>query len=284
MIYVILGMHKSGTTLIAQMLHESGINMGDFNHELGYDEDNKYERHSTQELNRSLLDGYLIPSVSGLVRRWRLPKYDRAGYRKNNDSLALVRYTALKRKLAAERDQRINELVHACDRTHVDWGFKDPRTCLTYPAWKHYLPDHRLIVVYRSYVQLVHRYMKNSQNVPKLFRILHSWTTHNMAILEHLSNSSAPAIILNYERMMNGDEEYQRLATFLDRPLIDSRDPNLYRNRAQAKVGQLAVVKYLLPFLPAQPQQVFQALEEKRADSIAVRAELTADGDQNETR
>jgi hypothetical protein len=84
--------------------------------------------------------------------------------------------------------------------------------------------------------------------------------------------------------MMNGDEEYQRLATFLDRPLIDSRDPNLYRNRAQAKVGQLAVVKYLLPFLPAQPQQVFQALEEKRADSIAVRAELTADGDQNETR
>jgi hypothetical protein len=284
MIYVILGMHKSGTTLIAQMLHESGIDMGDFNHELGYDEDNKYERHSTQELNRSLLDGYLIPSLSGLVRRWGRPEYDRAGYRKNSDSLALVRYKALKRKLVAERDQRINELIQACNHTHADWGFKDPRTCLTYPAWQHCLPDHRLIVVYRSYVQLVHRYLKKSQNFPKLFRILHSWTTHNMAILEHLNCSSAPAIILNYERMMSGDEEYQRLVTFLDRPLIDSRDPNLYRNREQEKVPQLAMVKYLLPFLPAQPQRIFQALEEKRAGSIAVRNKLTADGDINETR
>jgi hypothetical protein len=284
MIYVILGMHKSGTTLVAQMLQESGIDMGEFNPDLGYDDDNKYERHSTQELNRSLLEGYLIPPLSVLLRRWERPQYDRAGYRKNSDSLALVRYKALKNKLEREQDQRIRDIILACDRAHVDWGFKDPRTCLTYPAWKQHLPDHRLIVVYRSYVQLVHRYLKSSRNIPRLFRILHSWTTYNMAILEHLSSSPAPAIILNYERMMQGDEEVQRLAAFLGCPVIDSRDPNLYRNRAQEPDQLLDMVKFLLPFLPAQPQQIFQTLEERRADLTVVKAERTVSGDHDETK
>ncbi len=45
MIYVIFGMHKSGTTLVAEMLHKSGINMGDFDESVSYDIGNQYERN-----------------------------------------------------------------------------------------------------------------------------------------------------------------------------------------------------------------------------------------------
>ena len=43
-IYVVLGMHKSGTTLISQILHHSGVNMGGAEIETSrsYDEGNKY--------------------------------------------------------------------------------------------------------------------------------------------------------------------------------------------------------------------------------------------------
>ena len=62
MIYVVLGMHKSGTTLISETLHESGINMGEFSdiqQGIGYDEGHKYERRETQQINRQILDGVL---------------------------------------------------------------------------------------------------------------------------------------------------------------------------------------------------------------------------------
>jgi len=268
MIVVVLGMHKSGTTLVAQMLHESGIDMGEFDPDLGYDDDNKFERHKAQEINRSLLDGYLIPPIHSVLRRLGSEQYDQAGYRKNSDSLALVRYAALRRRLTDQAEPRIEELVQNCSRTHADWGFKDPRTALTYPAWQRYLPEHRLIVVYRSYTQLVHRYLKGSNNLPKLFRVLHSWTTYNMAVLEHIESTLYPTIILNYERMMDGDEEYQRLVRFLDRPIKDARDPGLYRHRGQSEYPQKNMEKFLHPFLPAQPQEILSALDAKRSKLI----------------
>ena len=86
MIFVILGMHKSGTTLVSQTLHASGINMGDFDSSLTYDTNNKFERHNTQELNRDMLHGYLIPPLDYLLRRPFRSRYDRAGYRRNKDS------------------------------------------------------------------------------------------------------------------------------------------------------------------------------------------------------
>jgi len=55
MIYVILGMHKSGTTLISQILHKSGINMGEFNEDVSYDQGNQHERPAAQKINREIL-------------------------------------------------------------------------------------------------------------------------------------------------------------------------------------------------------------------------------------
>lgn len=264
MIYVVLGMHKSGTTLISQMLHYSGINMGVFDEGLDYTDNNQFERHSTQEINRELLHGTLLPPMDYMLRRNRQPEYNSAGYRRNKDSIAIVRLGALRKKLNNADLQPLLTEIQKLHAAHNDWGYKDPRTCLTYPAWKRVLPDHRIVVVYRHYSQLVNRYRIKKYDLTRLYRVLYSWTLHNRAILSHIEGSAAPAIFISYEDMMHDDGEFERLQHFINHPLMDAREPTLYRNRNK-KVELPAAVRILKPLLPADPDRIYAELGRWRA-------------------
>jgi hypothetical protein len=123
MIYIVLGCHKSGTTLIARTLHESGIAMvGDDDAQGDYDQSGFYERLRWVELNQHIL-GHGDPA---------------------EDHPVPARVFATQR----QREQ-MGRWIACCESRHTDWGFKDPRTCLTYPIWREELPEHHLIGVYR---------------------------------------------------------------------------------------------------------------------------------------
>ena len=56
MIHVVLGMHKSGTTLVSELLHHAGIDMVDAaDPDTSYDHGNKWERDSTKQVNHAIL-------------------------------------------------------------------------------------------------------------------------------------------------------------------------------------------------------------------------------------
>ena len=57
MIYVVLGMHKSGTTLVSQILHHSGVNMGgaDLATVRSSDSGHTYSRAVTRSVPHALL-------------------------------------------------------------------------------------------------------------------------------------------------------------------------------------------------------------------------------------
>lgn len=261
MIYLVLGMHKSGTTLIAQMLHEAGIHMGHFPADLGYDQDNTYERHETQEMNRQLLHNYLLPSLGYLFHRHRQPPVNQAGYRRNQDSTALVRFHRL--QAALQRPENIaplRQLVASCNGRFPHWGFKDPRTCLTYPAWRAALGDHKLIIIFRSYTQLLRHYRVHPANLPLLFRVLYAWTLHNRCLLGYVAQPIAPTLLLSYEAMMQGEGGLQQLAAFVQRPLTDQRNPTLYRHRETA-ASLPPTARILRPFLPGNPETIYQQLQ-----------------------
>jgi hypothetical protein len=269
MIYLVLGMHKSGTTLVAQALHESGINMGEFDESLDYDSSNKYERHTAQEINRAMLDGLLIPPLGYLLRARNRPLYDQAGYRRNKDSLALVRYRAFQRRFRDTEPEEMKALIERLASQHQDWGFKDPRTCLTYPVWRRVLPPHRLVVVYRHFSQLIERYRVTGWNIPRLYHVLYSWTLHNQLVCGFLAETDQPHIVLSYERLMVEHQEYDRLRSFVDADLVDVRDPDLYRRRTGKNEDLFgSLVRMLSPFLPANPRQVYRKLETYRAQAI----------------
>lgn len=265
MIYLVLGMHKSGTTLVSQALHESGINMGEFDDSLDYDSSNKYERHTAQEINRDMMDGLLIPPLGYLVRSWNRPLYDQAGYRRNKDSIALVRYRAFQRRYRTTTPPAMKELIDRLGSEYQHWGFKDPRTCLTYPVWKRVLPEHRLVVVYRHFSQLIKRYRVTRWNLPRLYHVMYSWTLHNMLVCRYLAETDLPFIVLRYERLMEGDQEYQRFRDFIGDELVEVRNQDLYRRRTARSEDMFAsLVGMVSPLLPANPHQIFERLESYR--------------------
>ncbi|HSO26750.1 MAG TPA: hypothetical protein VLS48_01680, partial [Anaerolineales bacterium] len=113
---------------------------------------------------------------------------------------------------------------------------------------------------------LLRRYRVNDYNIPRMYRVLYSWTLHNRAILYYLDAGKTPAIVLSYEKLMDmqSNEEVERLRQFVGRPLTDARDPNLYRHRTRREERLPAAARFLIPFLPADPRQVFTALEQSR--------------------
>jgi hypothetical protein len=207
-IHVVLGMHKSGTTLVSQILHHAGIAMvEEVDEQVGYDQGNQWEREATKQVNHGLL---------GSEGRYSLDARRRG-------ALAMT----------PRRHDRMRAIVAECGRRHADWGFKDPRTCLTYAAWAAVLPEHRITVVYRRPEEAWAHYWASTtgRRRLKVFReFLPCWCEYNAAILEAIRTTSMPWIVVPYTRLMERDEEFRRLESFIGRPLSDRREPAMRRS------------------------------------------------------
>lgn len=249
MIYLVLGMHKSGTTLAAEILHKSGIAMGAECDAGGdYETGNKYERQATQELNKELLQCHQMDSLD------------------IKPPANLTMDDAVCRRMIA--------LIQREQASGADWGFKDPRTCLTYSLWQACLPEHRLIVVYRHPVQVYLHYRHKTsagkfQKVLLTWKILRVWTLYNQQILAFLRQAPADAyLLLNYEHLMGTPQEFERLATFVERPLVDARKPSHFKRSTQTSTFVTFADCTLRLSGATSPLQLFQELERLRTRQI----------------
>lgn len=113
-IVVVLGMHRSGTSAVAHLLHTLGVPMGveflppDENNPLGYWEDT-----TPLGINKGIL-----ANAGG---SWKNPPGRNKLLQLNHKH-----QTAVRAYIERREDERI-------------WGFKDPRTTLTAHLWHHYL-------------------------------------------------------------------------------------------------------------------------------------------------
>lgn len=212
LIFVVLGMHKSGTTLVSQILHHSGIDMGAFDEGVSYDDGNKYERAGPLALNQELL-GAKDDKVLDLARPARLAP-------------------------SGEQRARMRAIVAEASDRYEHWGFKDPRTCLTYGAWAEELPPHRIIAVYRDPAQVWPRFRwagkgRYHTNFRRAYSYLCRWQEHNLEILRHLQQTTNDYVVLSYHDFMTSEREWRRLVDFVGLPLDDRRRPDLYRSRSE---------------------------------------------------
>ncbi len=125
----IAGMHRSGTSMIARLLHECGVYLGSASELVPATPDNEdghWEHLRFLALNIAILArvgaGWDLPPSVPL--RW-----------KDHPSLAPIRSEAA-------------ELV-AGFRGHALWGWKDPRSALTLPLWLELIPDLQVVVCVR---------------------------------------------------------------------------------------------------------------------------------------
>jgi len=208
MIYVILGMHKSGTTLVAKALHESGIAMGEgFRQDAGYSVQ-KYEAKWVRDINDAMLgtarDVFSLKVTSACLE----------GFTLNDDIVA-----------------RMREGIAYYSERFADWGFKDPRSALTYRYWRDVLPPHRIIVVYRDPLSVWRRYSRfirwRAMRSPFLV-----WEDYNGRVLEVVTHAEGGDVLyLCFDRLLSERAEWERLNRFTGRKLVDVCDPKQPANR-----------------------------------------------------
>ncbi|MEM9945614.1 MAG: sulfotransferase [Cyanobacteria bacterium P01_D01_bin.36] len=226
MIYVILGMHKSGTTLISEILHSSGINMVEESiSDYSYDTGVKYERESSRNINHSILQSRGVPSI---------------------EIETLKAYDA-----SHEVIRNMRDIISACSKHHENWGFKDPRTCLTYPLWASQLPKHKIIIIYRSIEEVWQRYLiqksKKSEDsvLDTTKKVFSTWTDYNTRILNIIRTSHSPYLVLDYAQFLKENRGFLQLEDFVGKTLKDKRKIELYRSKPQFSTA-LSLYKNLL--------------------------------------
>jgi len=149
MVVVVLGMHRSGTSLVAGLLHAMGVHMGD--DLLKADENNPhgyYEDCKIVGLNEVIL------TLAGGT--WAEPPEIEAIQTVGKDK----RVADAIAYLVGQRAQR------------DAWGFKDPRTCLTAELWHPSLKDPRYVVVNRTRKAVVKSLMRRAKQAAEKARAL----------------------------------------------------------------------------------------------------------------
>jgi hypothetical protein len=132
---IIIGMHRSGTSLLTQWLYRCGLHVGDElmiangANEQGYFEDMDFVR-----VHENLLRSSALPDT-GLTDK-ALPE------------------------LSSPKKETIIRLLEIKDTGPAPWGWKDPRTCLFLPVYRQLIPHAKYILIYRDYKFCVYSLIK----------------------------------------------------------------------------------------------------------------------------
>ena len=209
---LVLGMHRSGTSLTANWMHEAGISMGDAlleespTNAKGYYEDKEF-----LQFHRDLLaaggQSHLVTQAE------QLPK-------------ANEYFT-----------KRAEYLVRLKSDLHEQWGWKDPRTVLFLPFWQQLIPQAAYLVVYRHYIQTVdsllrrrmvkprgvwmnakqlsasilHRKEIQERQMNQTTTFLQMWVFYNQQLLNFVRrHADAPVYVVEQNKLTEQQEKIER--------------------------------------------------------------------------
>lgn len=158
---VVLGMHRSGTSLVSQTLHTCGVSLGPVPAEQALIECDEvhWEGSTLTWINERLLN-----ACGGT---WDRPPAD-------------IRWSA-------KDAWRARRFLWSFAGARVA-SFKDPRACLTFPLWRSVLPSHSLVVCVRHPFNVARSLA--ARDGLTLDEGLRLWTHYNRALLKHLDGTT----------------------------------------------------------------------------------------------
>ena len=148
----VLGMHRSGTSCLAGSLEQQGLFLGEVNTAAPWNKRGNRESFTIMDLQ-----GDILASSGGSWERppavveWRAEHFERA------------------RAILAE---------HA---GHAVWGFKDPRTLLTFEGWRELVPDIEPVAIFRHPLRVAQSLQ--SRNELPLEAGMALWRTYNERLI-----------------------------------------------------------------------------------------------------
>ena len=255
---VVIGMHRSGTSLVSRILRHLGLNMGSR-------VDSSDESYLFQMLNR-----WALRELPG---SWEFPI---AAAGELDDPAVVEELAAAFGPVVESRWRRLHAGIGPRAEGMDRWGWKDPRTSILLPAWERVFPHMRVVWVMRHGVavadSLVRRRALNRDQQTETLRYkaarlvtaparptrmlhlrsrsfegaLQMWEEYNQVIESHLDATDLTALQVRYETLL---AEPERVITSLSsdlsidaepqrvqhaRHLIDSTRSDAFRGRPEA--------------------------------------------------
>lgn len=207
---IICGMHRSGTSLVATVLREAGLDIG-VREDVGLGVGQPRGHFEDRDFFR-LHEAILAASA-------------RTCFTADETSLSEVT------EVAPDFEEQARALVAArADRPF--WGWKDPRTCLFLDLWDSLLPQARYLFLYRHPVDVALSLWRRNTD-PELnadpWLALRSWEIHNRRILAFRDRHPERCFVAHAPALANDLSDFvQRVAAKLDLPLRDGDFGDLY--------------------------------------------------------
>ena len=207
--FLISGMHRSGTSLVARLLYEAGAAMGEadtFYPADRWNPDGYFEQAEIQAVNFSLVHG-----PWGRLAYFHLPKTQTIVARAESHREEIAQ-TALKYQ---------NTVV------------KDTRFCLTLPAWLVHGAQIRGVLICLRHPTAIARSLRRRNWITQglAYRL---WRVHLQRLLDHVAD--IPVWFIRYENILESSSfsaEFAPAARFVELPLDDNRLTQLYNENVK---------------------------------------------------
>jgi hypothetical protein len=192
----ILGMHRSGTSLLTKILNLVGLYLSPAHLSVQPAADNPkghWEHSEIVSLNEAVLERF--------GGSWDEPPQLPLDWEKSS--------------LIEDLKQRAQSLIDDQFSGVPLWGWKDPRTCITLPFWQQLLPNMRYVICLRNPSDVAGSLQsRNDFSAEKSSRL---WFRYVHSAFQH--SEGKPRLVVFYEDLMNHPlRETQRLADFLGTP------------------------------------------------------------------
>ena len=191
---IVAGFHRSGTSLVCQLLHRAGLFLGydllgaTFSNPHGHFEDTEVLKLHQQILTDN--------GKTWLVSEPFLPVITEAHW------------------------QRLERIVEGRNAEHDLWGFKDPRVCSFMMLWKYLLPSAKVLLVYRHFSDSTYslgrrqstELLSNPAGPQRMYRrfweepdlALRMWLTHNEELLTFARTYPEDTLAVSLDMLQRG--------------------------------------------------------------------------------
>lgn len=207
----IVGMHRSGTSMVAQLLHRCGLDLGPEEKWLKADAANPlghFEHRGFLDIDRKLLKFF--------GATWSKPPVLRKGWH-------------LDPRLQSLHDEA--KALAATFEGKSPWGWKEPRACLFLPFWRRVIPNMRFVICIRNPLDVARSLEK--RNRMALHAGASLWYRYLMSALE--DTEGCPRIFTFFEDFFErGSKEIERLLDFCGLPLPD--DPSKLKSAVSSEL------------------------------------------------
>lgn len=197
-IFIVLGMHRSATSLTAGILSSYGMYTGEEKDLFKANKANQRGFFENKHIN--LLDEVIwcenkIYSSSCITKKINLFKNTK--YRNDVDTI-------------------IKSLIEGSENKQNIF-IKDPRMCVTWPVWKNeiqkYELEENIIVVFRHPFEVA-KSLQKRDNMNFIYA-LKLWFYYNLSILYCIADCDTPVLLLNHEEYFNAKaEQIKKLENF----------------------------------------------------------------------